>query len=358
MYLQPIEIFGIITIIPLFIYSGFLFSLKKEDRLSHIFLGLFLLTMALYTLNYILVSLKRYIPFDLEYISLHGRSLSFLLGPFLYFYVKSRYLKTLTFNFWFAVHFIPFLFSIFYYLVFYKIYELAFYSFKYLQLTIYVPFIIFALLKSKNELLENYSLNEKLYLRRLWIILLLFILLLSIDLIFFAHSAEAITLSDSLIKILTYLSMSFTFILPYYVIYDYTRNPELIKKNNFKIGSQKYEYSTLSKQESKLYGEKVLKLLEEKKLYLNGKVSLDNLAKEINISSRLLSQVINESLNKSFTELINYYRIEEAKKMLLMSGNKTILEILLSVGFNSKSAFNTAFKKHTGLTPTKYKESK
>ena len=62
-------------------------------------------------------------------------------------------------------------------------------------------------------------------------------------------------------------------------------------------------------------------------------------------------------LGKSFFDLINSYRIEEAKKMIKEPEDEkmTISEVMYKVGFNSKSSFNTAFKKYTGLTPSEYK---
>ena len=70
-----------------------------------------------------------------------------------------------------------------------------------------------------------------------------------------------------------------------------------------------------------------------------------------------LSQVINTSLGQNFYNLINSYRVEEAKQQLSASDkqNQTILAIAYDVGFNSKSVFNKAFKKFTGTTPSKYR---
>ena len=72
-----------------------------------------------------------------------------------------------------------------------------------------------------------------------------------------------------------------------------------------------------------------------------------------------LSQIINERLNKNFFELVNAHRIKEAKKRLLDPDAEplTILAIAFEVGFNSKSAFNAAFKKYTRMTPTQFREA-
>ena len=71
-----------------------------------------------------------------------------------------------------------------------------------------------------------------------------------------------------------------------------------------------------------------------------------------------VSQVNYEKLNKSFFELLGSYRIEEAKKLLSeKSTHKNVMEILYEVGFNSKSSFNTAFKKYTLKTPSEFRKS-
>lgn len=70
---------------------------------------------------------------------------------------------------------------------------------------------------------------------------------------------------------------------------------------------------------------------------------------------RHVSQVISQDLASSFYELVNQHRIEEAKRRLRVSPPEIALEIALAVGFNSKSTFNTAFRRYTGMTPTSYR---
>jgi AraC-like DNA-binding protein len=92
--------------------------------------------------------------------------------------------------------------------------------------------------------------------------------------------------------------------------------------------------------------------------YLNPAISINQLAQKLEILPRYLSQIINEKLNKNFFDLMNSYWIEEAKKMLTEDTGErlTILTILYDTGFNSKSSFNAAFKRHTHLTPSQFKK--
>lgn len=94
--------------------------------------------------------------------------------------------------------------------------------------------------------------------------------------------------------------------------------------------------------------------------YLDSSLSLRKLAKQLTMPSQELSLLINHHLGRHFFDFINEYRIRAAQKILAdpAQKDKTVLEILYEVGFNSKSSFNTAFKKHTDMTPTQYRKGK
>lgn len=104
--------------------------------------------------------------------------------------------------------------------------------------------------------------------------------------------------------------------------------------------------------------ERIVQVMEEEKPYLVHTLTLDELAERIPINARALSMIINRHFNRNFFEFVNFYRIEEAKKMLSDQNcmDKSVLNIMLDVGFNSKAAFNTFFKKFVGLTPSQYRK--
>lgn len=104
---------------------------------------------------------------------------------------------------------------------------------------------------------------------------------------------------------------------------------------------------------------KLEELLTNKQPYLDPEINLSGLAELLNIPSRELSQVINRSLGRNFFDLINQRRIAYVKQRLSSSEDAglTVLEVMYESGFNSKSSFNTAFKKHTGQTPTEFRRS-
>jgi len=120
----------------------------------------------------------------------------------------------------------------------------------------------------------------------------------------------------------------------------------------------KYKTSSLSPVLSEGLLDELQQLMNSDKPYLDSKLSLPRLAKELRVSVNYLSQVINEQLNQNFFDFVNSYRIEEAKARLTDEKSKTdnILTIATDAGFNSKSAFYAAFKKHTGMTPGEFRK--
>jgi len=96
----------------------------------------------------------------------------------------------------------------------------------------------------------------------------------------------------------------------------------------------------------------------EKKPFLDASLTLFDLANQLGVSKQEFSLLINKDLNQHFFDFINGYRIRLAMDILKDPSKKnvTVLEILYDVGFNSKSSFNTAFKKLTDYTPTQYRQ--
>jgi AraC-like DNA-binding protein len=102
------------------------------------------------------------------------------------------------------------------------------------------------------------------------------------------------------------------------------------------------------------HAETIKKLLEEDKAYREMRLNRAALAKKIGIGEHHLSRVINQHFGKSFNDLINGYRIEEAKKRL-KSEPTQITTIAFEVGFNSIASFNRVFKERVGVSPTEFR---
>ncbi len=125
------------------------------------------------------------------------------------------------------------------------------------------------------------------------------------------------------------------------------------------VPSLKYQKSSLANEEKEIILASIVDLMQTEKYFKSSTASMSGLAKAIHQSSHHVSQVINEKLDQSFFEMIASYRVEEAKEILKTELGKkiTIEEVAELVGYNSKSAFNTAFKKITSQTPSEFRDS-
>jgi AraC-like DNA-binding protein len=121
--------------------------------------------------------------------------------------------------------------------------------------------------------------------------------------------------------------------------------------------SAKYAKSGLTDERMKGLAEQLEQFMARDKAFLEGDLTLGQLADRTGIPQHQLSQVLNQHLGCSFFEYVNKLRVEEAKRCLADPAyrDQTILELGLAAGFNSKAAFNAAFKRSTGITPSEFR---
>lgn len=119
--------------------------------------------------------------------------------------------------------------------------------------------------------------------------------------------------------------------------------------------SLKYRKSSLSDDLSAQLATDLSELMNHQRPYLNAQLSLPQLAEMMGLSTNYLSQVINEQFEMNFFDFVNGFRIRAATE-LLISSKESVTDIALTVGFNSKSAFYSAFKKHQKQTPGEYRK--
>jgi len=101
---------------------------------------------------------------------------------------------------------------------------------------------------------------------------------------------------------------------------------------------------------------KLISALNTDRLYADSELSLRALSDMTGVTKNHISETLSQHLGVNFFDFVNSYRADEAKR-LLAETELTILEIALEVGFNSRSTFNTAFKKHVGSPPSTYREN-
>jgi AraC-like DNA-binding protein len=139
------------------------------------------------------------------------------------------------------------------------------------------------------------------------------------------------------------------------------KTPRVLQEEPENSENQETRYlrSSLSEKQIEELTTTVFQYLKNKKPYLNPDFSLQMMAEDLNISRHKLSEAINNGQKKNFYKLINEFRVEEVKEMLVNQAFSyyTVLGIGLECGFNSKTSFNRIFKEETGLTPTEYKRT-
>lgn len=233
-----------------------------------------------------------------------------------------------------------------------------------LQMVIYFIAVFRVLRKSKKLYLENYagkSINSYNWLFQFTVVLTILYAVAFLKNIFkfsdYPHISEGLKIS---------LWVSSLFIFCWY-LFKALNNPDLFRNvdSKLKLVSEIVAEEKISEQpivNEKEYNEELLKLKDymvDKKPFLNPSLTIQDISREIGIPTRELSVLINHQLGQHFYDFVNTYRIENAMDILkdTTKSKVTILEILYEVGFNSKSSFNTAFKKHTGNTPTEYRKN-
>jgi len=168
----------------------------------------------------------------------------------------------------------------------------------------------------------------------------------AINYIYYYRNFESLRLRDGIFFVMFFIFNS--------LIFTGLKNKSLYKTNESIV---KYSKSPLIPDAKELLLQKIRECMVEEKYFLTPSITLQDVAEKINSQPRLVSQVINELSDQNFIDFVNTYRIEEAKRMLIDPKYRqfSILGILFESGFNSKTAFNTAFKKQTGCTPKEFK---
>ncbi|MEJ5102723.1 helix-turn-helix domain-containing protein [Chryseobacterium sp. MYb328] len=233
-----------------------------------------------------------------------------------------------------------------------------------LQIVLYIIAVFRILRKTKKLYLENYAgknISSYNWLFQFTVVLSILYAVALLKNIFKFSDYQQVS---EFIKIGLFVSSLFIFC---WYLFKALNNPDLFRNidSKLKLVSELVSEEKSSKEsieDEREYNEELLKLkkyMVEKRPYLNSSLTIQDVSSDIEIPVRDLSLLINHQLGQHFYDFVNAYRIESAKDILKDTSKSkvTVLEILYEVGFNSKSSFNTAFKKHTGNTPTSYRKN-
>jgi len=241
----------------------------------------------------------------------------------------------------------------------------ASYILIHIQIAVYFIMCFMAIKKYKLLLLENYS-NASLFNYK-W--LFQFILLFAIEALLATFKNVFLFVHLDMAYFITQISVSiFGLGFITWIVLKAMHNPELFRGININLQLVKDlvnkddhlpKILRNTNNESEL-GEIIMlkKHMVNGEPFLDATLTIEDLSKQMNFATKDLSILINHHLNQHFFDFVNGYRIRKAMDILKNPEKKdlTILEILYEVGFNSKSSFNTAFKKYTNQTPTQFRD--
>lgn len=268
-----------------------------------------------------------------------------LIGPFLYLYTRASVSKTNSKSWLWVLHVVPvivllvILFSIHPYERKSTFWGYVIGTGIYNQWLVYVCLSLFLI---RHIILKLFSKEEKLTNKELWLLNLVF----GVTIIWIAYRTSWYTS-----YIVGALSFSFIFYMSA-LLWILKRKQSGV----FFETATKYNNKSLTKTESQSLAHKLDTVVKEKKLFKNSNLKLQDLAKEIDVTSHLLSQFLNDNLKKTFNQFINEHRILEAKQLIVENNQFTLEAIGYEAGFSSKSTFYATFKKVTGITPAAYKK--
>jgi AraC-like DNA-binding protein len=366
-----------ITIFIMLLLAFFLLTVKTKNKLSNRLFASFLLLTAFDLSSFIT---EKYFETNLNF-ELFRMTISLLIMPIFYLYVKAvchsdfrlkpKHLALLIPFVIANLVFIPRFYlatsieSIYIYEHFKQMLEIRFfYILGELQYAFYIVLVFIILKKYKEIYLENYTnTNNSSY---KWLFQMTMFFLIAHCIVLF-KSAIRYTDYNVFLNSSNVIIGTIALLISCWFVLKALNNPDLFKGvdsnmllvNEVVISTEKELLETPKSAEIASQIELVKKYVLENEPFLEPSLTIQELAKQVNITVRDLSVLINHHMNQHFFDFINEYRIQKAMRILKdPSKNKlTILEILYEVGFNSKSSFNTAFKKHTNQTPTEFRNS-
>ena len=365
-----LNILSSIVIFQLLLLSVFLFSINRGKSRSNRLLAVFFLLLAINLTDGLLVYYGFYEKFPaLAHVE---DGFVFLIGPVLFFYAKSVVYRKLEWTAADLFHLIPFIaftviFQIYYHLQpsdYQHLIQSAiqrqelppgfYYSILlvYGHLGTYIYFAYREIIFYRQQLQQRFSQLKK---RNLdWLIFMIFSVAVML-LITLTYSLLPLA-TQTLLHVGLIVVIAFIFAFVNTIVWKALNQPLIFS------GVEQEEAITnvgaLNEFERTEYDRKIQQAITTEHAFLNSDLTLDELAERTNIPAKKLSQFINEYYRQNFFDFVNSYRINEAKRILTESKDPklTVLEVMYQSGFNSKSSFNTLFKRKTGQTPSEFRK--
>ncbi|MEE4257687.1 MAG: AraC family transcriptional regulator [Bacteroidales bacterium] len=367
MFLEEADkIIQFISAFLLILFSMIILLQKRGKRMPRFFLSAFFISRAL-----IIIFFASYFYPGLIYrypdLYVMGVPVLFLYAPFLFLYTRSVTTDKQGIRWYDGFHFLPFILVLGYFLIYFHFYpgstktsillgDELFNPFLVDGTLLWIQFFVYAI--AITYLLVEYRIKLKLYNSTYshdmyhWLVFLVGAFLLW-KAIFVSGYLFGVLKEDYASVFRIFIELAFLFYASM-IVYKGLKIPHVV----LSLEEDPYKSSALTADDRQVMLSRLRTVMINEKSYLDPQLTLTRLARLCDIPSHHLSQILNIDLKQNFYTYTNNHRIEEAKMLLSDPEKKdhTILEILYEVGFNSKSVFNTAFKKNTGMTPTDYRK--
>lgn len=342
---------------------------KKIDRVARLLISIFVFSHSIYILHIFLFITN--LQYSYPHTYLMSGPFSFLYGPLLYFYFR-RITQQYQLQSRDLLHLIPTVFMLIYLIPIYVLpadeklallldraagftsdNSSAFIVVVSLKI---ISFITYGLLirdvYMKGKLKNPQSADNQQWQRNIYRIHFLYIIFYSLY--------GFLALNNLTLSLFFNLQILCMALMVLYVGYSANIQPSVFS-GLYSFDKQlffKYEKSGLTESLSKELMQNLINLFDSEKIYKENDISLEMVAQRLNTTRHNASQVINEHFKMNFHELVNKYRIEEAKSILGTDYQKNlnIIDVAYEVGYNNKVTFNKAFKKDTKLTPSEYQK--
>lgn len=361
------------------VFAALVMFLKRPLKIADVILALWLLSMSgIFGLN--ILELLEKVEQNMWVVSL---SLSMTFPPFLYLYSKYVTVDFERFRWTDLLHFIPVLLLIHVFLIFKAIAydpgstENVFTQLNWIRNSFGTLFIVLIwvygimaivnVIRYKRQIQNNYSYeSDRISLNWLLLVVVSFLVLYFL-IIFLSNLIEKqvelpwIDLARNALTLVYVYVLSIWGFRQHQLTSDTPHirlNTKIRKKNE--TGSGKYRKSGLKSDQAAEYQNKLIRFMNQTEAWRDAELSVAKLAVQTNIPKHHITQVLNENLGKNFYVFVNEYRTEYAKKLIVSPEYESwsFVAIAYECGFNSKTAFNNFFKKHTGKTPSEYKKTK
>lgn len=342
-------------------FAGYIWFRRDRNIYAGILLSLFMLITAYRISQMLLHDLQ-----DDFAIGINLRTIFFfiptfpLIGPFLYLYVKSVSIKNFQFRLKHLLHLVPFLLVSIIDLINRDNFPLSpdnpnhYLTYSIEISVILIQFLVYIIISYsyvrnliKKNIAENFPKENA---NPYWIrnIVMIISIIWLIYALYCIQTYARVYFPTRVIEAFYYSIFS------YWILYNELLSRKITSVNNF---TTRYKSSGLTMEDANRYKSMILDYISKNELYKDHDITLGKFSKNLSLTPHVVSQVINDQLSCNFNDFINSYRVEEAKKMLMDSGMKnfTVASIAYDCGFNTLSAFNTAFKKFTGITPSQFR---